>query len=96
MSLEAVALGRNLALILLVVESALISLPLLFVAFYLIKYLRRLKAFIRPRLRRVRRRTRQVEHVTKLSSSMAVTPFLWASASVEGFKRGIARVARRR
>ena len=95
MSPEAVALGRDLALILLIVEAVVLVVPLLVIPFYVIKYLRRFKEPVRPTLRRVRLRVEKVEHVTKLASSMAVQPFLWGLASAEGLRRGLSRVSRR-
>lgn len=96
MTPEAIALGRNLALILLVIEAIVLAVPLVIVPLYAIRYLRRFKAPIRPALRRVRGTVAEAEQVTKLVSSMAVQPFLWAMAGAEGLKRGLGQVLRRR
>jgi len=96
MTPEAIALGRDLALILLVIEAAVLAAPLVVIPLYAIRYLRRFRAPIRPALRRVRSRVLEVEQATKLVSSMAVQPFLWAVAGVEGLKRGLGQVLRRR
>lgn len=96
MSPEAIALGRDLALIVLALEAVVLALPLLIVAFYATRYVRRARAPIKPILRRARRRTRQVENATRLVSSMAVQPFLWARAAGDGISRGLGYVMRRR
>jgi hypothetical protein len=94
MSPETLALGRNLALIVLALEAILLALPLLIVPFYAIRYIRRARAPIRPVLRRVRWRARQVEDATKLASSMAAQPFLWARSAGDGITRGLGYLMR--
>jgi len=96
MTPETLAVARNLALILLVVEAIVLLSPLLIVPVYIIRYLRRYGAPIRPNLRRVRRRTQRVEQVTKVVVAVAVQPFLWAAATVAGLRRGLKYLARRR
>ena len=96
MPLEAVALGRNLALILLTIEAAVLVVPLVVIPFYAIRYLRYFKAPIRPKLRQVRAGVEQAEKLTKLASSMTVQPFLWAAGGAEGLKRGLGYLAKRR
>lgn len=96
MTPEAIALGRDLALILLVIEAVVLAAPLAIVPFYAIRYLRRFRAPIRPALHRVRGRVLQVERATKLASSMAVQPFLWTTAAAIGLKRGLGQVLKRR
>jgi len=92
----AIALGRDLALTLLTLEAMVLALPLLFVAFYAVKYTRRAGAPIRPILRQVRWRTRQVEDTTKLVLSMVAQPFLWVRAAGDGITRGLSYLVRRR
>ncbi|TKJ29633.1 MAG: hypothetical protein CEE40_07790 [Chloroflexi bacterium B3_Chlor] len=96
MTPETLALARDLALVLLIVEAIILGLPLLIIPFYAIRYLRRLKAPIRPNLRKVRRRTAQVEKVTKAAMAIAVQPFLWARATGAGVRRACGYLARRR
>jgi len=96
MSPETLALGRDLALIVLTLEAIVLALPLLIVPFYAIRYMRRARAPIRPVLRRVRRRAMQVEDATKLVSSLAAQPFLWARAAGDGITRGLGYLMRRR
>jgi hypothetical protein len=96
MSPEALVLGRNLALILLAIEAIVIFIPLLIVPLYAVRYLPRLRAPIRPRLLQIRVRVQQVEKTTKLVSSAVVQPFLWVVAVMDGLKRGLAYLLRRR
>jgi len=96
MTLEAVALGRNLALILLTIEAVVLAVPLLVIPFFAIRYLRYFKAPIRPKLRQVRAGVVRAERLTKLVSSMTVQPFLWAAGGAEGLKSGLGYLARRR
>jgi hypothetical protein len=96
MPLEAVALGRNLALILLIIEVVVLAVPLVVIPFYAIRYLRRAKAPIRPKLRQIRAGAERAEKTTKLVSSMTVQPFLWAAGAAEGLKNGLGYLARRR
>jgi hypothetical protein len=96
MTPEAIALGRNLALILLIAEAVVLAVPLVVVPLYAIRYLRRFKAPIRPALRQVRGRVLEVERGTRLAASVAVQPFLWSIAVVDGLKRVLAQVLKRR
>jgi len=96
MNVEALALGRDLALILLVVEAVIIAIPLLVILFYVIKYLPQVRAPIRPSLLKVRRTMKQVEEVTKLVLGMVVQPLLWMAASAAGLKRALGYLATRR
>lgn len=96
MTPETLALARDLALVLLIVEAVILGLPLLIIPFYAIKYLRRLKAPIRRSLRKVGRRTAQVEMATKAAMAIAVQPFLWAGAAGAGVRRACSYLARRR
>lgn len=96
MNLETLALGRNLALILLVVEAMILAIPLLVIAFYAIKYLPQVRAPIRPNLRKVRQTVRQVEDMTTLVLGTVVRPFLWTAAAVAGLKRALGYLATRR
>jgi len=86
MSLEAVEVVRDVALIILVAEAVVLVLPLLVIPFYAIRYLRRFKSPIRSSLRRVRQKTVQAERATKLVASLTVQPFLLAVAATEGMK----------
>jgi len=96
MSPEAVAIGRNLALILLAIEAMVLAVPLLVIPFYAVRYLRRVGAPTRGILRRIRQGTKQAEKTTKLVSSIAVQPFLWTGAAAEGLKRGLGYLVGRR
>jgi hypothetical protein len=51
---QSLAIARDLALILLILEAAVLALPLLIIPFYIIRYLPRVKAPIRPNLRKIR------------------------------------------
>lgn len=93
---QSLAIARDLALILLIVEAAILALPLLIIPFYIIRYLPRVKAPIRPNLRKVRQRTVQAERVTKVVMGMAVQPFLWTAAATAALRRGLQYLARRR
>jgi len=93
---ETLALGRNLALILLIVEAAILALPLLIIPFYILRYLPRVKAPIRSNLRRVRLGAGQAERVTKIVMAVAVQPFLWTPATAAALRRGVEYVVRRR
>jgi hypothetical protein len=86
MSLEAVEVVRDVALIILVAEAVVLVLPLLVIPFYAIRYLRRFKSPIRSSLCRVRQKTVQAEKATKLVASLTVQPFLLAIAATEGLK----------
>jgi hypothetical protein len=90
------ATARNLALILLVVEAAVLTLPLLIIPFFILRHLPRIKTPIRPALRTVRQRTEQVERGTKAVMSMAVQPLLWTMAAIAGLRGALSYVARRR
>jgi len=96
MNVEALALGKDLALILLVVEAVILAIPLLVILFYVIKYLPQVRAPIRPNLLKVRRTMKQVEEVTKLVLGMVVQPLLWMAASAAGLKRALGYLATRR
>jgi hypothetical protein len=93
---ETLATGRDLALILLIIEAAIIALPLVIIPILILRYLPRIRAPIRPNLRRVRQGTLQVERVTKVVMGMAVQPFLWAAATGAALRRGLEYLARRR
>lgn len=93
---QSLAIARDLALILLIVEAAILALPLLIIPFYIIRYLPRVKAPIRPNLRKARQRTVQAERVTKVVMGMAVQPFLWTAAATAALRRGLQYIARRR
>jgi hypothetical protein len=96
MPLEAVVVGRDLALVLLVAEAFVLALPLAIVPFFAVRYLRRVKPPVRSTLRHIRQATGEVEKATKLVSSMAVQPFLWAAAATEGLKGLLRYLAKRR
>jgi hypothetical protein len=96
MSPEAVAIGRNLALILLAIEAMVLAAPILVVSFYAVRYLPRVGAPAREKLRQIRQGTEQVEKATKLVSSIAVQPFLWSGAAAEGLKSGLGYLVKRR
>jgi len=96
MSPEALAIGRDLALILLIIEAMVLAVPLLVVPFYAVRYLPRVKAPTREKLRLIRQGTEQVEKATKLVSSMAVQPFLLSGAAAEGLKSGLGYLVKRR
>lgn len=96
MNPDALAIGRDLALILLVVEAVILAVPLLIIPFYILRYLPRLKAPIRPNLRRVRQRMVQVERTTKVVTATAVQPFLWTAALAAALRRGLQYAFRRR
>jgi hypothetical protein len=96
MSADGLTLARDLALILLVVEAVVLAIPLLIIPFYAIKYLRRFKAPIKPRLRQVRNGTEQAERLSKLASAVAVQPVFWTWAASEGLKRGLRYLVKRR
>ena len=96
MSPEALAIGRDLALILLIIEAMVLAVPLLVVPFYAVRYLPRAKAPTREKLRLIRQGTEQVEKATKLVSSMAVQPFLLSGAAAEGLKSGLGYLVKRR
>jgi hypothetical protein len=86
MSPQAVAVVRDVALIVLVAETVVLVLPLLVFPFLAIRYLRRFKSPVRSTLRRVRQKTVQVERVTRLVASLTVQPFLLGVAATEGLK----------
>ncbi len=96
MTPETLAFARDLALILLAVEAMVLLSPLLIIPIYIIRYLPRYTAPIRPNLRRIRRRTQQVEQMTKVILALAVQPFLWAAGTAAGLRRGLRYLARRR
>lgn len=86
MSIEAVEVLRDVALIILVAEAAVLVLPLLVIPFYAIRYVRRFKSPTRSSLRLVRQKTLQAEKATKLVASLTAEPFLLAIAASEGLK----------
>jgi hypothetical protein len=86
MSLEAFEVARDVALIILIAEAAVLVLPLAVIPFYAIRYLRRFKSPTRSSLRLVRQKTVQAEKATKLVASFAAEPFLLAVAASEGLK----------
>jgi hypothetical protein len=96
MPAEGLTLARDLALVLLAVEAAVLAVPLLIIPFYAIRYIRRFKAPIKPRLRQVRGGVEQAERLSKLASAMAVQPVFWTWAAIEGSRRGLSYLARRR
>jgi len=96
MPIEAVVIGRDLALILLIAEAFVFALPFVIIPFYAIRYLRRFKPPVRSTLRQIRQTTKEAEKATKLVSSMAVQPFLWVAAATEGLKGGLRYLAKRR
>lgn len=96
MNVEAIALGRDVALILLIFEAVILAVPLLVVPFYVIRYLPRVKAPVRPSLRKVRLRTQQVEQVTKTVMGVAIQPFIWTGGAVQGLRRALEYLATRR
>ncbi len=93
---ETLAMGRDLALVLLIVEAAILALPLLIIPFFILRYLPRLKSPIRPHLRRARQTTAQAERLTKVVMGMTVQPFLWTAAMTAALRRGLAHVVGRR
>jgi hypothetical protein len=96
MSVEGLTLARDLALILLVVEAVVLAIPLVVIPFYAIRYIRRLKAPIRPWLRQVRNGAEQAERVSRLASAVAVQPVFWTWAASEGLKKGLRHLVKRR
>jgi len=96
MSAEGLTLARDLSLVLLVMEAAVVAVPLVILPFYAIKYVRRLKAPIKPRLRQVRSGVERAERLSKLASAVAVQPVFWTWAATEGLKRGLSYLAKRR
>lgn len=96
MSADSLALARDLSLILLVLEAVIIAVPLIVVPFYAVRYLRRAKAPIKPKLRQVRGMVEQAERVSKLASAVAVQPVFWTWAATTGLKRGLTYLAKRR
>ncbi len=96
MTPETLAVARDLGLVLLAVEAMVLISPLLIVPVYIIRYLRRYSAPIRPQLRRVRHRTQQVEHMTTVTAAVSVQPFLWTAAITAGLRTGLKYLARRR
>ena len=96
MSPEALTVGRDLALILLMIEAMVLAIPLLVLPFYAVRYLPRVKAPTREKLRLIRQGTEQAERTTKLVSSMAVQPFLLSGAAAEGLKSGLGYLVKRR
>ena len=90
------ATARDLALILLVVEAALLALPLFVICFFILRYLPRIKAPVRPTLRNVRDQTMQVERATKMIAGMAAQPLVWSLAAIAGLRRALSYVAKRR
>jgi hypothetical protein len=93
---QILATGRDLALILLIVEAVILALPLLIIPFYILRYFPRLRAPIRPNLRLVRQKTEQVERVTKTVTGAAIWPFLWTAATAAALRRGLEYAIRRR
>ncbi len=96
METETLAFGRDLALILLALEAALLALPLLVIPFYILRYLPRVTHPLRPNLRRVKRKSMQVERVTKFAMGMVVQPFVWTAAAATALRRGLGYAIRRR
>jgi hypothetical protein len=93
---QTLATARDLALVLLIVEAFILALPLVIIPFYILRYLPRVKAPIRPNLRIVRQKTEQVERVTKAAMGTMVLPFLWTAATTAALKRGLLYIVRRR
>jgi hypothetical protein len=96
MSAEGLTLARDLSLVLLVLEAVVFAVPLVILPFYAVKYIRRFKAPVRPRLRQVRSGVEQAERASKLASAIAVQPVFWTWAATEGLKRGLRYLAKRR
>lgn len=92
----AVATARDLALILLVIEAAILALPFLIVPFLVLRYLPRISAPLRPALREVRHRTARAERVTKSVMTVATQPLIWIIAAIAGLRGVLGYVARRR
>lgn len=93
---QTLATARDLALILLIVEAFVLALPLVIIPFYILRYLPRVRAPIRPNLRIARQRTEQVETVTKAVMGTIALPFLWSAAVCAALKRGLLYMVRRR
>lgn len=93
---QTLAVGRDLALVLLVVEAFVLALPLLIVPFLILRYLPRIREPIRPNLAIVRQKTEQAERLTKAVMDTAVLPLLWTSALAAGLRRSLEYMARRR
>jgi len=93
---QTLATARDLALVLLIVEVFILALPLVIIPFYILRYLPRVKAPIRPNLRIVRRNTEQVEKGTKAVMGAMVLPFLWTAATAAALKRAVLVIAGRR
>ncbi len=96
MSVDGLTVARDLSLILLVVEAVVVAVPLVVVPFYAIRYMRRLKTPIKPRLRQVRGGVEQAERLSKLVSAVAVQPVFWTWAATVGLRRGLSYLAKRR
>jgi len=90
------AVGRDLALILLILEAVMLALPLLIIPFFILRHLPRVKAPIRPILRRVRQSMERVERMTKVVMGIVVQPFLWTAATTAALRRGLEYMVRRR
>jgi hypothetical protein len=87
--LVTLALWRNRALLLLIVEVFLLGLPPLVALFFAIRGLRQLRAQIAPYFPQVQERASQVERVTALVSRGLVTPPLQAISLATGLWRGL-------
>ncbi|HID87826.1 MAG TPA: hypothetical protein EYP55_10700 [Anaerolineae bacterium] len=80
---------RNVALLLLIVEAFLLSLPLLAALFFSIRGMRQLRARMVPYFPPVRTRVSQVERATVLVSRGLVTPPILAISLATGLLRGL-------
>jgi hypothetical protein len=73
---KTVALWRDVALILLVAEGFILSLPALFLLVYALRGLRRAKGSLLPALTSAQKRTERVEKGTHTFSSLLVSPII--------------------
>lgn len=93
---EALAVGRDLALILLIIEAAILAVPLLIIPYLILRYLPRVRAPMAPNLRRIWQTTSQVEQATKAIMGTVVQPFIWTAATGAALRRALEHLARRR
>lgn len=89
MDLATLALWRNGALLLLIIEIFLLSLPLLVALFFAIRGMQQLRTQIAPYFPLVKEKVSQVEVATALVSRSLVTPPIRAISLATGFLKGL-------
>ena len=89
MDLATLAIWRDGALLLLIVEAFLLSLPLLVALFFAIRGLRELRAQMVPYFPVMQERVSQVEEATVLASKSLVTPPILAISLATGLLKGL-------